>query len=207
MRWAAARSADPVLAGVAAYVRAETFFCNEPPAAGLRVLEAASAPLAADGSRDALAIYGSLHMRAAVLAASGGLPDAAASHLAEAASACTSPMPLTAELPSAHPACGYTRSRRLPRQGTARQCSVRPPGGSHRGRCPLSGVPTTSLNWPARSSGSAGATKPSHHCTPRAGSRLSTPDTAPASTRPSGLSSACAGTQVMTSSATPTGLE
>lgn len=84
MRWAAARSGDPVLAGVAAYVRAETFFSNQRPAVGLRALDAASGPLAADGSREALAIYGSLHMRAGVLAARAGLSEAAASHLAEA---------------------------------------------------------------------------------------------------------------------------
>ncbi|HEX9033628.1 MAG TPA: helix-turn-helix transcriptional regulator [Streptosporangiaceae bacterium] len=84
MRWAAARSGDPMLVGVAAYVRAETFFSNQRPAAGLRALEAASGPLAAEGSHEALALYGSLHMRAGVLAACAGLPEAAASHLAEA---------------------------------------------------------------------------------------------------------------------------
>jgi transcriptional regulator with XRE-family HTH domain len=84
MRWAAARSGDSMLVGVAAYVRAETFFSNQRPAAGLRALEAASGPLAAEGSPEALAIYGSLHMRAGVLAACAGLPEAAASHLAEA---------------------------------------------------------------------------------------------------------------------------
>lgn len=83
MRWAAARSGDSVLAEVAAYVRAETFFSNQLPAAGLRALDAASGSLAAEGSREALAIYGSLHMRAGVLAACAGLPEAAASHLAE----------------------------------------------------------------------------------------------------------------------------
>jgi transcriptional regulator with XRE-family HTH domain len=84
MRWAAARSGDPVLAGVAAYVRAETFFSNQRPAAGLKALDAASEPLATDGSREALAIYGSMHMRAGVLAACAGLPEDAATHLAEA---------------------------------------------------------------------------------------------------------------------------
>jgi transcriptional regulator with XRE-family HTH domain len=84
MRWAAARSGDPVLAGVAAYVRAETFFSNQRPAVGLTALDAASAPLATERSTEALAIYGSLHMRAGVLAACAGLPESAASHLAEA---------------------------------------------------------------------------------------------------------------------------
>jgi len=84
MRWAAARSGDSVLMGVAAYVRAETFFSSQQPAAGLRALDAASGSLAAGCSREALAIYGSLHMRAGVLAACAGLREAAASHLAEA---------------------------------------------------------------------------------------------------------------------------
>ena len=87
MRWAAARSGDPALAGVAAYVRAETFFSNQRPAAGLSALDAASVPLVADSSRDTLAVYGSLHMRAGVLAACAGLPQAAESHLAEACDA------------------------------------------------------------------------------------------------------------------------
>jgi hypothetical protein len=84
VRWAAARSDDPALVGVAAYVRAETFFTNQRPAAGLSALDAASMPLVADSSRDTLAIYGSLHMRAGVLAACAGLQEAAESHLAEA---------------------------------------------------------------------------------------------------------------------------
>lgn len=44
-------------------------------------------PLVADSSRDTLAVYGSLHMRAGVLAACAGLPQAAESHLAEACDA------------------------------------------------------------------------------------------------------------------------
>lgn len=84
MRWSAARSGDPVLVGVAAYVRAEAFFPSLRPAAGLRALDEASAPLAVGSSSDALAVYGSLHMRAGVLAACGGLAEAADSHLAEA---------------------------------------------------------------------------------------------------------------------------
>jgi len=84
IRWAAIESGDPALAGMAGYVRAETFFANQHPAAGLRALDAASAPLVASGSRDTLAIYGSLHMRAGVLAACAGLAEAAGSHLAEA---------------------------------------------------------------------------------------------------------------------------
>lgn len=84
IRWAAGRSGDSVLVGVAAYVRAEAFFANHRPAAGLRALDEACGPLVDDGSREALAIYGSLHMRAGVLAARAGLLEAAASHLVEA---------------------------------------------------------------------------------------------------------------------------
>jgi hypothetical protein len=84
MRWAAARSADPVLEAVAAYVRAETFFTSQRPAMGLGILEAAAAPLLKNGSRESLAVYGSLHMRAAVLAACAGMSQTTASHLAEA---------------------------------------------------------------------------------------------------------------------------
>jgi hypothetical protein len=40
-------------------VRAETFFANQRPAAGLSALDAASVPLVADSSRDTLAVYGS----------------------------------------------------------------------------------------------------------------------------------------------------
>jgi hypothetical protein len=84
IRWAAGRSGDSLLAGMAAYVRAEMFFANLRPAAGLQALAAASGSLGIDGSRAALAIYGSLHMRSGVLAASAGLDEAASSHLAEA---------------------------------------------------------------------------------------------------------------------------
>ncbi len=84
MRWAAMQSADPVLVAVTAYVRAEAFFTNQRPSAGLRTLDAASVPLMADCSPIALAVYGSLHMRAGVLAARAGLAQASESHLAEA---------------------------------------------------------------------------------------------------------------------------
>lgn len=83
LRWAASHSGNPALIGVGAYVRAETFF-DQHPTAGLRALDAASASLNLGGSRDELAIYGSLHMRAAVVAACAGLNDAMRSHLVEA---------------------------------------------------------------------------------------------------------------------------
>ncbi len=84
MRWAAARSNDPLLVAVTAYVRAEAFFANQRPSAGLRALDAASVQLMADCSLGTLAVYGSLHMRAGVLAARAGLTEAAESHMAEA---------------------------------------------------------------------------------------------------------------------------
>lgn len=84
LRWAAAHSGDPALVGVGAYVRAETFFADQHPTAGLRALDAASASLDPGGSRDALATYGSPHMRAAVVAACAGLTEAMESRLAEA---------------------------------------------------------------------------------------------------------------------------
>jgi transcriptional regulator with XRE-family HTH domain len=84
IRWAATQSDEPALTGVAAYVRAETFFANQHPAAGLRALNSASVPLTGNGSRDSLAVYGSLHMRAGVLAACAGLAEAAQDHLTEA---------------------------------------------------------------------------------------------------------------------------
>lgn len=83
MCWAAARSGDPALVAVAAYVRAEIFL-EDHPAAGIRVLDAASADLLRDGPSDKLVIYGTLHMRAGVYAAYAGQPALAESHLAEA---------------------------------------------------------------------------------------------------------------------------
>jgi hypothetical protein len=84
IRWAAARSDDPLLYGMAAYVRAELFFSWAHVAVGLRMLDDAAAALDPGQSQDALAIYGSLHMRAAVVAAHAGLASKAGFYLAEA---------------------------------------------------------------------------------------------------------------------------
>ena len=84
IRWAAARSDDPLLSGMAAYVRAELFFGWAHVAAGLRTLDDAAASLDPGRSQDALAVYGSLHMRAAVVAAHAGLASQSSSYLAEA---------------------------------------------------------------------------------------------------------------------------
>lgn len=84
IRWAAAQTGDPLIGAMAAYVRTELFFSGQHPAAGLRSLDAAITSINPAASRDASAIYGSLHMRAAVAAAAIGLTGPAESHLAEA---------------------------------------------------------------------------------------------------------------------------
>jgi transcriptional regulator with XRE-family HTH domain len=84
MRQAAAQAGDPLLCGVAAYVRAELFFGRPHAVAGLQALRDAADRVDPGMSCEAMAVYGSLHMRAAVLAASAGVAGQAASHLAEA---------------------------------------------------------------------------------------------------------------------------
>lgn len=84
MRWAAEQSGDPLAVAVTSYVRGETFFADGQLAAGRRMLERAADQLSPGSSAAASAIYGSLHMRAAVTAARAGLPDLARDHLAEA---------------------------------------------------------------------------------------------------------------------------
>jgi transcriptional regulator with XRE-family HTH domain len=84
MRQAAAQSAEPLLCAVAEYVRAELFFGESHAAAGLRALNEAANRVDPGSSREALAVHGSLHMRAAVLAASLGKTRQANSHLDEA---------------------------------------------------------------------------------------------------------------------------
>lgn len=84
MRWAAPQTEDPLVAAMVAYVRTETYFAARAHAAGLRALEAAAdaAPQPTTSAR--IAARGSLHMRAAVIAARAGNTTAAATHLAEA---------------------------------------------------------------------------------------------------------------------------
>lgn len=84
MRWAAEQSGDPLAVAVTSYVRGETFFADGQLAAGRRMLERAADQLSPGTSAAASAVYGSLHMRAAVTAARAGLPALARDHLAEA---------------------------------------------------------------------------------------------------------------------------
>jgi len=84
IRWAAAQAGDPLMQGMAAYVRTELFLTSRRPGVGLQTLDGAIAAIDAGASRAASAIHGSLHMRAAVTAATAGLTEPTASHLAEA---------------------------------------------------------------------------------------------------------------------------
>jgi transcriptional regulator with XRE-family HTH domain len=87
IRWAAARSADPLLEQMSAYVRAELFFNGQHARHGLRVLDAAIGAMPPASLVAALAMHGSLCMRAAVLAGRSGLPEEAAARLADACAA------------------------------------------------------------------------------------------------------------------------
>lgn len=88
MRVAAAASDDELLVAASSYVRAETFFATGAWLTGRRMLERAAGSLVhPERSTAALATYGSLHMRAAVLAARAGDRAAAAAHLGEATGA------------------------------------------------------------------------------------------------------------------------
>jgi hypothetical protein len=86
--WAADRSADPLMVATATYVRAQGFFDLDVTATaqGLRVITRAAEPLEAAVSTDArtASVYGSLHARAAVLAAKGRMLHEADGHLAVA---------------------------------------------------------------------------------------------------------------------------
>lgn len=84
MRWAAEQSDDPLAMAVSSYVRGEIFFANGQLAAGRQMLERAADQLSPGSSAAACAVYGSLHMRAAVIAARAHLPVLAREHLAEA---------------------------------------------------------------------------------------------------------------------------
>jgi transcriptional regulator with XRE-family HTH domain len=85
-RWAASHSGDPLLQMMAAYVRAELFFTGSHAQAGLLILDNVAGPAPPDRSVTRLAMYGALHMRAAVLAARAGMPEAA-ERIAEARAA------------------------------------------------------------------------------------------------------------------------
>ena len=84
VRWAAARSADPQLEMMSAYVRAELFFSGQHARSGLRMIDGVTAAAPPAGDAPLLAVRGALSMRAAVLAARAGMPDEAADRMAEA---------------------------------------------------------------------------------------------------------------------------
>lgn len=84
MRWAAEQADDPLALAITSYVRAETFFADGQLTTGQRMLQRAADQLSPGSSMEASAVYGSLHMRAAVITARAGLPLLARDHLAEA---------------------------------------------------------------------------------------------------------------------------
>ncbi|MFI6988798.1 helix-turn-helix domain-containing protein [Nonomuraea wenchangensis] len=77
---------DPLLAASVAYVRTEVFFATHTYGAGLRALESEIDRLRTcrDTSHEYIGVLGSLHMRAAVVAARAGQVEDALSHRAEA---------------------------------------------------------------------------------------------------------------------------
>ncbi|MEV6332238.1 helix-turn-helix transcriptional regulator [Streptomyces sp. NPDC051909] len=81
MRWAADRSADPLVTASAAYVRTELFFSARAHAVGLAALEQAIDAAPAPTSRLKAAARGALHMRAAVIAGRAENVAAADTHL------------------------------------------------------------------------------------------------------------------------------
>jgi transcriptional regulator with XRE-family HTH domain len=89
IRWAAARSGDPLLEQMGAYVRAELFFSGDHTRTGLglRVIDAAASTGPQGTSPAHQAMYGALCMRGAVLAARAGNREEAADRIAEAQTA------------------------------------------------------------------------------------------------------------------------
>ncbi|GAA2850778.1 helix-turn-helix domain-containing protein [Streptosporangium fragile] len=84
MRHTAAVVGDPLLSASTAYVRTESFFAVHAYNAGLRAIESAIDNLPKSAGRLRLGVLGSLHMRAAVIAARTANADAAMTHLSEA---------------------------------------------------------------------------------------------------------------------------
>ncbi|MFE5567047.1 multiprotein-bridging factor 1 family protein [Amycolatopsis japonica] len=81
---AALKSEEDLLIGSAEYVRGEIFFASEDLDTGRRVLTAAADKIRVSASERAAATYGSLHMRAAVMAARAGSALRARDHIEEA---------------------------------------------------------------------------------------------------------------------------
>ncbi len=84
MRQTSAVVGDPLLSASAAYVRTEVFFATHTYQAGLRALESAIDQLPRKAVPLCLGVLGSLHMRAAVIAARAAHADAAMAHLRQA---------------------------------------------------------------------------------------------------------------------------
>ncbi len=84
MRDTAELSGDALLAGSAAYVRGEVYFASQDLEAGGRMLTAAADKIRVSASETAAATYGTLHMRAAVMAARAGSALRARDHIQEA---------------------------------------------------------------------------------------------------------------------------
>lgn len=84
MRWAAGESGDDVTIGTASYVRAETFFATQQFGYGRQMLETAATELQLRSAYTQRAVYGALHMRAAVAAARNQHSSRANDHLVEA---------------------------------------------------------------------------------------------------------------------------
>lgn len=84
MRWANGEAQDEVLAAITAYVRTEVFFAAKAHDAGLIALERALDVAPTATTTSSTAARGSLHMRAAVIAARTESPDRGDEHLTEA---------------------------------------------------------------------------------------------------------------------------
>lgn len=81
---AAAATGDPVIGATCTYVRGETFFASKDLTTGRRVLERAAAELGRGDNQAAAATYGTLHMRASVMAGRAGQAATAWDHIEEA---------------------------------------------------------------------------------------------------------------------------
>ncbi|MFF4061507.1 helix-turn-helix domain-containing protein [Streptomyces sp. NPDC001668] len=84
MRWAAPEAGDPLLTASVAYVRTETFFAAGAHGPGLRALEEALRAAPTPTTTAKIAVRGTLHMRAAVIAGRAHDASAADAHLNEA---------------------------------------------------------------------------------------------------------------------------
>lgn len=84
MQDVAQRSGDRLLVAASAYVRGETFFASGDYEAGRRMLQNVSETIDVERSVRAAAVYGSLHMRSAILAGLNRRPQDARESLDEA---------------------------------------------------------------------------------------------------------------------------